>query len=117
MAESFPDVQKVRERIHEAERLGFEKDRQCLASLRQKIITHMNDRPDNAMTIVFERKDVVDKPQCERVMERICRELRQKGFHSNWTVDVSTDHRGDENWYGPTLEITVPKVTATSRGY
>ena len=108
MSASFPDVQEVRKQIQQAEELGFEKDRECLAKLREKIIAHMKDQPKHAMRIVFEKKDVTDEPQCERIMERICVELRQKGFKCDWTVNVSTDFRGDENWYGPTLDIQVP---------
>ena len=108
MIASFPEVQEVCKLIQEAEERGFEKDRQCLAKLREKIIAHMKDQPKRTMQIVFVNKDFTDKTQCKRVMEQICVELRQKSYQCDYEIDVSLDCRGNDEWDGATLHIKVP---------
>ena len=113
MAEFFPDVQEVRDLIKEAERIGFEKDRQCLANIRQTIIGHMKDQPKRNMKVVLRKEDVGDRSRCDRLMERICSELRQKGFQSDWKEYYYDDCRGEPCWNGVELNITVSGIEST----
>jgi len=109
MADSFPDVIEVRSLIVNAKQNGFQKDQECLARLRKKIIKQINDLPEYKMAFCFEETDFADRDACERTMTRICSELRQKGFWADWTVELGYNQMGEECWDGPKLELRVSK--------